>query len=563
MDGGSGQAQMSDAIKHRIRQSAAVRREKRLAGRDQHAVFVADEAHPLPDPSRERLAASGIDDVSAAQHATSAFSDAPTLGTSSSDNSPFNTPPAVRLVPLGGPSFSTSLGAPIQAEYSSVMIYLDYVFPFLFPSYRPPLLETGRQWLLGLLCQNQVSFHTAASMSMYFFSLLPQKNGEQMHESCRIIVWNQLVEQMDLALHTIRDDIAALGSQGDNSSVTVKIRIMEEIVQLLIVEDTVRRDVDWRVHLTPALTIFDEIFKTHGLDDTRPSMAVLLSALPPLACPPSAHCKPLPNTADQSALVFFVSLLLFIDIISSTSLAKPPALQSYHDSLLSLRDQDKCPVRLDLVVGCQNWVLVAVGEISALCAWKREASSKGDFSVVELVKLAASISQALEDGLEELAASRGTPPVSNMKKTITSLLEPFNSRHDGVDEDASARTLTRIWARAAQLYLEVTLSGWQAQSSGIQRSVTEIINLLQAIKSPAQLRSLSWPICVAGCLAQPWQEHHFRNIAMILGPLGEFGTLAHALRIIEDVWRSRDGINKAECDIASFLSRLSNPALLI
>lgn len=223
--------------------------------------------------------------------------------------------------------------------------------------------HAGRQWLLGMLCQNEVTFHTAASLSSYFFSLVPQSEGREMHEDCKALVWQRLVGQMDLAVKTIQNDVAVLSHEGaDASSLADKARIMEEIVQLLIVKVTVRRDVDWTIHLTPALALFDEIFTIHGLQGpSEPSLAALLSGLPPLPFPgPTPQQKPLPNTPDRSALVFFRSLLLFVDIVASTSLCRAPELHRYQSSLLSAQSEENCQVRLESVVGCQNWPLVAI-----------------------------------------------------------------------------------------------------------------------------------------------------------------------------------------------------------
>lgn len=337
---------------------------------------------------------------------------------------------------------------------------------------------------------------------------------------------------------------------------------MEEITQLLIVEVTVRSNTDWTIHLTPAFALFDEIFKSHGVDDnSEPSLAVLLSALALPFSVATPHQKPLPNTPDQSALVFFVSLLLFVDIVASTSLGNPPVLQAYHHSLLSSHRHEKCRVSLEAVVGCQNWALVAIGNISALCAWKRDSQQCGTFSVVDLVNHAAPVSQALEEGLTNLNSIGSIESQKNNGNAR--LLEGYYNRHASAVDHTSIANVTRIWAYAAKIYLSVTLSGWQTNSTDTQASVAGVLSLLQTIESPAQLQHLAWPICVAGCQAAPSQEHDFRRIIASVGPLGEFGTLCNALGVMEAVWKSRDARNRDFWDIASSLSILSFPALLL
>ena len=580
MDGGAGQKQMSETIKGIVKQNALLRREKRLVAREDQGIIIATETDRVFHMDAISASAPSHASDTVVEYVPPAESIASTLSTSyvrsttlrsSLDRSevsqfPFATASSTSdpiTLPIGsssGSSWPAGLAIPIGVELGSVMIYLDYVFPFLFPFYQPSLVETGRQWLLGLLCQNEVSFHIAASLSAYFFSLFPQNNEQDIHDDCKALLRDKLVEQMDMALKSIQSTVSVISHHGAQSPVLDRIRIMEEITQLLIVEVTVRRNVDWTIHLTPALILFDEIFKSHGIDHLKPSLAVLLSALPssfPIAMP---HHKPLPNTADQSALVFFLSLLLFVDIVASTSLDTSPALQNYHHSVLSSHGEEKCRVRLEIVVGCQNWALVAIGNISALCAWKRDAKQSGNFSVVNLVKLAGPISQALEEGLTSLDidANRSQP-----MKMSTSRLEAYYSRHDRAIDCTSIANVTRIWAYAAKIYLSVCLSGWQTNSTDTQASVVKVISLLQTIESPAQLRSLSWPLCVAGCLALTSQEDEIRRIVGIKGQLGEFGTIFDALRIMEAVWSSRATVDENVWDIASSLNILGSPALLL
>ena len=582
MDGGAGQKQMSETIKKGIKQNAFVRREKRQFSH-KDGIGAATETgrrrrtetiFPSTSNGTDHAISAGREeyihpvDVAASSLSTSS-SGATTLQSTaypfddsqSPPTAAFSTPGPVTL-PLGpssGLSWPGDSVTPIQDQLGPVMIYLDYVFPFLFPFYQPPLIETGRQWLLGHLCHSEVTFHIAASSSAYFFALVRQNDDGNMHEDCKAMVRNRLVEQMDMAVTSMRRTIATVTHHGARSTLLDRIRVMEEITQMLIVEIIVRRNVDWTIHLMPATVLFDEIFQSHGIDHSEASLAALLNALPSPFPRGTPQHKPLPNTADQSALVFFVSLLLFVDTIASTSLGAAPALQDYHKSLLCSRGKEKGRVRLETVMGCQNWALVAIGDISALCAWKRDAKRSGKYSVVKLVNLAEPISRALEDGFESLENDSR----SQSKGTRRGRLESYFSRHDLATNDTSVADVTRIWAYAASIYLSVSLSGWQANSADTQANVANVLSLLQTIKSPAQLRSLSWPITVAGCLALPDQEDEFHRILGIIGPLSEFGAALNALHILEAVWSYRGSIDGNVWDIASCLSILGSSALLL
>lgn len=437
------------------------------------------------------------------------------------------------------------------------MIYLDYVFPFLFPFYQPPLLQTGRHWLLSLLCQSELSFYTAASLSSYFFSVI--QDCREAEESCKDIVWRQLTAQVDKAIRTIQQDINDLNLRGAQATLMDNVHVLGEILQLLIVDVMVCRSVDWNIHLTPALGIFEDIFKHQSTLSSQPNLEALLRQMPvPF---PAISTKPIPSTADQSASLFFMATILFIDVISSTALERAPRLQSYHPNLL--RNDSKVGIRISLedFFGCQNWVLLCITHISTLDAWKKNARRAGTLSVVELVNKSRHISEALDHGLHQLDRDTGC---TNLPTVSASRLDAYYTRlTQGATDHASIAMITRIWAHAAKIYLSVILSGWQPASLDIRDSVSSILALLEGIKSPAQLRSLVWPLCVAGCLALPQQEQDLRNIVHSMGELGIFGTIKVAQSIMEAVWASRDTLDRHIWDIAACLKILGSPVLLL
>ena len=71
-------------------------------------------------------------------------------------------------------------------------------------------------------------------------------------------------------------------------------------------------------------------------------------------------------------------------------------------------------------------------------------------------------------------------------------------------------------------------------------SLSEVIELLKRQRSPALLRTMVWPHCVTGWLAEPAQEAHLRGMVEVLQPSSIFGTAHKALEIMENVWRNRN-----------------------
>ena len=212
-------------------------------------------------------------------------------------------------------------------------------------------------------------------------------------------------------------------------------------------------------------------------------------------------------------------------------------------------------------MGCQNWVVLAIGDISALSAWKKETSCEGNLSVADLAIRAKPIAQALNQGLIDLAriTAKGHPMV-----TAASRLRGYFSRLEDISSgQASTALVTQIWAYAAGIYLSVVASGWQPASPEIHIRVVKILALLQTIESPAKVRSLAWPLCIAGSMSLPCQEQTVRRILDNMGELREFGTIREVQGIVEAVWRARDTIDSDTFDLAACLALLGPPALLI
>ena len=579
MDGGDGQQRMARTLKQAIKQNALLRKERRRAAHEHHDMVITTASdfeastEGAQGPVPPATASTGIPRTSAPnlrclESLVGNNSRPPSLGTSVKPESPFaKAIPASRAAATDSGCSSgpcRSMLAPAHLE--SVASTLDFVWPFLFPFHRPLLTDLGamgRQWLLGLLHQDESAFHMYQSMCDYLLSLLARNDGHEWECECKALVWDRLVEKTGLAQKVTQDTVTAFWQQGAESPLPKKTRVMGMIAQLVVVETTIRRDVDWAVNLTPALTLFDEILKHHGVQqDREPSLAAVLDALAPV---PSF--TPLPEqpergiiwtTEDQSSFVFYSALLLFYDIVASTALGNAPALQRYHCTLLSTPSEERFPVRLESLVGCQNWALVTIGRISTLCAWKRDAKQSGHFSAFKFVNLARPISEALESGLAGLDGSRSQSRVSASGRR-----KGYYRRYDRAVDGTPLETVTRIWAHAGKLYLSVTLSGWQPNCEEVQHSVTEILRLLQTIESPAQLQSLTWPMCVAGCLALPHQDQDFRTIVEDIGALAQLGTSLSALRIMEAAWGARGTVDRDSWDIASALNVLGSPSLLV
>jgi hypothetical protein len=168
--------------------------------------------------------------------------------------------------------------------------------------------------------------------------------------------------------------LAGINDANAHVGLLQKARLMETIVQLLVFELFVSRSADWNIHLKPAITLFEDIFEEASR--TNVAGAGLECVLGHMACSgPSVRGleRPVWNP-DQAVFRLFTATLVFIDIVTSTYLERAPLLCNYHSRILadSAPEQITGPLDLSAFVGCDNWGLLAVGEISAIDAWKKK-----------------------------------------------------------------------------------------------------------------------------------------------------------------------------------------------
>lgn len=600
MDGGRRQKERMEMIKTQVKENASHRRERQvLQSMDEPFIVTSDSDFKSSSQRAFKMTAHGPPDASVTENLDpgkdqddpmtvlesclaqptwldSATSQAQTSSADTASTSPLSTlvgpglsqgqrlgsatREALSFPPSDHELSGLNLGRESETEF--LMMWLDYVFPFLFPFYRPPILESGRHWMLNLLRTNQVAFHTAVSLGSYFFTIaLGDTMKPEDRRSCRSLLWGQLARQTSLALQRIQEDMQTITRLGCGDNLLEAARVVGSIILQIVVEVTIKRSADWSVHLNATIALFKDIFETHGMPSGYPDLVHVLNQMPD---PPLAMIgdKPLPQTADRSAFTFFAAVLIHVDILASTSLNQPPQLASYHNYLLT-NDTVKAPIRLESIYGCQNFVFLALKDISTLSAWKKASKAAGDLSVFDLVQRAGAISADLAAGLADLDAGSATfDPLVGVSSA--GLFKGYYRRLENRKQDhRDIETATRIWALAAKIYLAVVVSGWQPANGAIRADVARALGLLREVEEPGKIRSFAWPLCVVGCMAEVDQEDEIRGLAAKMGDLKDFGTIGQVVRIMETVWSARGSVDRDSWDVAACLNVLGAPALLI
>lgn len=532
MDGGVGQKEKIEEIKREVR-SAAARRRGSL---------------PLDGPATIILG-------------TESFSPGRTFSHTRSSMEPMSRD--ILQEPWNGSNDSSviaSNGEPGQPELDRrfIMFYFDHFFPFLYPFYKPLLLEGGRSWIMELVVSNEAMWNTTLCLSTYFVSVA--LDGAIFGPNvCKTLAWEKLLKQMSITFISLQHDLQDVASSNLQDSIVRTSRIMGSIVQLQRFETSTGNFENCEMHLAAASSLFRQIFEAAGSVSGRgapPTIYSILSDMgPPLWTTRSQHSRAW--SSDQAAFRFYSALLIVDDIIASTCTGHAPRLQKYHALVTNDESHnDNPPLDLEDFLGVSNWVMLNIGEIAALDAWKKSMKEAGQLDMMELVARASAIKQALLGNLAHLDTAVNTPRTSG--------LNLFTSYHDSLPPmpGGCAAFVTRVWAHAALLYLSVVVSGWQPGSVANRESVIRTLALLEQMPTPELLRTMVWPFCMAGCLADSTEEGRFRALADALVPHRMFGAARKALEIMVNIWKCRADLT-IDTDFAACIRSSGSVSLLV
>ncbi|KAI0203545.1 fungal-specific transcription factor domain-containing protein [Astrocystis sublimbata] len=587
MDGGVREKQMADEVKVMVRRKATERREKKwgllptVSDLSPHAQAQAQPRgesqsadHPMGGAGGPSPSVDGSGDLNPLSTGTATSAASPSLAGTSTASSP--------------PSLDGSLVRPTtdsfpenksEIEVTFTMIYLDYVVPFLFPFYRPCLLESSRGWMLLLLMKNRALFHTALSLANWLYSvILDSMDGA--HGSCKQANWSELQAHQEIAIQALQEDIQALNERGVANAFRECISCMQSVIQLLEFEIANQASTsNWQVHHDAAVVLFDQVLTNHvttadgsvQIKTDTPWMHIMERIGYPFQRIPIGADKRV-LTSDQSAWRFYTAYLVWVDIIAATATGDVPRLRKYHAELLH---GEKPRISLAEYVGCHSWAMLELTEVAGLAAWKRAQQSSGSLSMMDLVRRACAIDTRLRQKMETLDLSHGdrasniydpsahhpVTPYAGFVEMGGGAMPGFN----GMQQSPAADLHTRIWAQATITYLHVIALGLQPTLPEIRVSVEATIELLRALASPLAVRTLVWPFAVTGCLALPEQEPFFVELVTSMGAFQVFGTVKEALNIMQNVWQHRNTgcIDPQMWDLATCFSLLGHCSLLV
>lgn len=554
MDGGARQREMADRIKAEVRQKASQRRERQLLemrGADVGVAGNGDVDHR--DTSGWGTTEAGDTVVSPGSHGVEL----------SPESGPTNSvPPLEVVVPRYGAAVQDSLDKrPDErpsGEMHLLMIYLDYVFPYLFPHYNPPILAGGRGWVLDILNRNKTVYHSAVSLASFFFAIA-LADGDKAHEECTTEAAVRLGNQLELGLQELQKEMRIIID--DIEPVPDKERrlvVMLGIIQMLLLEVATARNDNWMLHLDAAVGMFQQILPAPA--EWTTTLKHLYSA----KWPPPEFGTRRPWSANQAALRFFTATLLYTDILSSITLGTEPRLTKYHADIIpnysfyerSLEPLRAGPLSVDEFLGLPNWIVRVLGDVAILAHWKWTRKQSGSLSMTELVSRGLVLSDVIHRGLRDLESE---PESQHTAAQPFSLLVSGSARGHVPDQQPKYQI---IWLLATLSYLNVVISGWQPSSTDIRWSVSKATGLFSQLPNGSGVRTLAWPLCISGCLSPPQDEAMYRALAQRWGGSLAFGSMKQALDTMESVWSMRGHIEET-WDVAQCFNVLGHGVLLI
>ncbi|CAH0028201.1 unnamed protein product [Clonostachys rhizophaga] len=440
-----------------------------------------------------------------------------------------------------------------DSDLHYIMIYIDHIFPIIFPFYRPSVLEGGRSWMLSTFLNQETMRCTIRALTVQFLAIVPCRPSP-VPLNCASAAQEDSREQTTSAIRQLQEDLGGLIERGPMTTpddVLRETKVLNGVVHMLNAEKILSAET-WHHHLDPAIAQLGSILQSSIAHGTSAWVKVLNT----LRTCASESMYPI-WSADQAAFRFSVGSLLVDDILASVSLETPPKLEPYWPDILGDNPSAQNLVHLNLedLVGCQNWAMQGIGQVSTLAAWKKEMVRDEMLQRSE-IKLRGSI---IENWIRERlvvfmeTASGNEPDASDFS------IDTFTNR----EIRKCSPTITLIWAHTALLFLQTVVSGWSPLDYQVRESLAKLFNLFSELSdAPTVLHTLAFPLAIAGCLSTGPHEGRFQTIIKRMGALANLGAMRSTVRIVENAWRNRDHVVAESQTMAACLNNLGYAVLL-
>ncbi|KAF5382023.1 hypothetical protein D9615_004431 [Tricholomella constricta] len=240
-----------------------------------------------------------------------------------------------------------------------------------------------------------------------------------------------------------------------------------------------------------------------------------------------------------------VKATLWLDTFSSLTLVRPPKYIGLLKRLLGERggywpavgESDGLhSLRMDLLTGCPDEVMLAIAEIMNLAYWKATEQRNGTLSFRELVRRGDDIEQRLRKHRSKAANLSDVDQAPLHPNLQASTTEPRLAPFPG---EEARRLVAKIFCETVVLSLHTVLSNANPGVAEIRESVETIVRLLHQLTSSEIDRALVFPICLAGSMSDVSAHRDFCK-GRLQHLDGSIGNLMQTRLVMEAVWQKRD-----------------------
>ncbi|KAG4440387.1 hypothetical protein IFR05_004127 [Cadophora sp. M221] len=311
-----------------------------------------------------------------------------------------------------------------------------------------------------------------------------------------------------LALKELRQYLAECYGHNLSVSLESNVEVLAAIVLLVSLEVLMGDTESWFIHMKGPLLLLPSLQRACA-------NRVLLS---------HEH---------QKSLQFFAGVMVWYNALSCASTGLKPWAP-----ISCLQIARNGWVNVHSITGCQNDVIISIIETAALSEQINRLGSEDH----EMTATAQRIDVDLRKWIQ---------PLGSRSKEIT----------------ATEGLVTRVFASAAQIYLNVVASEFYPDEPMICISVCQSLVALEAIADLHVLGTLAWPLCITGCMATGWQRDVMRKIFISMSnvPSLQLGGMDRCRKIIEECWRLRrgDGVAERQITWAEAMNSLGLTVLLV
>ncbi|KAE9367002.1 hypothetical protein N431DRAFT_82087 [Stipitochalara longipes BDJ] len=414
-------------------------------------------------------------------------------------------------------------------DLEMIMNYLDNIFPLQYYFYQPSAAERGRGWLLSMLLRSKPLYYTALSFSSVQKVIASRDD---------VISESRYLEELDyqhsLTMAELAQQLEELPKLKGQEHLKLGLEILACTLQLQSIEIFRNKKWwkgwkgDWEVHTNAAGALLSVIGS--DLDPSSSSADSTTSDDSSESGNPSNNDIMSSFLSEIAGLDFFMTSYIWSDIMRCANVGLKPSMQ---DSFLYLNYLEDGSIQMDRLMGCRNWAMISIREISGLEAWRNEMLSG----------LKDPVLSGNSSGIDNLIAPLLSQKSAQIEARLIRGLSSIPKNMDGLSKhDRETELVTDIFGLSAMLYLAIVVSGSFGRLPSVQGDVFSALIAMKALPRHLLMR-VCWPYCVAGCLAEGDLRDDFKQILSETRAEGHpTGQLWSALDLIEEFWRIRPSL---------------------